>query len=101
MTGPSEAAARAATLALLERRAVGATVCPSEVARALAGDGANWRAAMPAVHAAVDRLAAEGTVRLSWKGVAMEVREGPYRIGRTPSQAGAAAAGPIRSHRLP
>jgi hypothetical protein len=76
--------ARAMTLALLARRAAEATVCPSEVARALAaacGTG-DWRGEMPAVHAAVDALAAEGAVRLSWKGEARAVRDGPYRIGR-------------------
>ena len=72
--------ARAATLALLDARAAGATVCPSEVARAVGG--ANWRDAMPAVHAAVDAMVADGVVRLSWKGAAMAVRAGPYRIGR-------------------
>lgn len=86
--------ARAMTLTLLSRRAAGATVCPSEVARALGG--ADWRAAMPAVHAAADMLVAEGAVRLSWKGVGMAARAGPYRIGRV-----AAQAGPIRSQRLP
>lgn len=70
------------------------TVCPSEVARVVGG--ADWRAAMPAVHAAVDALVAEGRVRLSWKGAAMAVRAGPYRIGPAADQ-----AGPIRSHRLP
>jgi Protein of unknown function (DUF3253) len=76
--------ARATTLALLARRGAGSTICPSEVARALAaasGKG-DWRGEMPAVHAAVDALAAEGAVRLSWKGEAMAVRDGPYRIGR-------------------
>ncbi|MBV8686735.1 MAG: DUF3253 domain-containing protein [Alphaproteobacteria bacterium] len=80
----SEGEARAATLALLAARAAGATLCPSEVARALAAAAgkADWRGEMPAVHAAVDRLAAEGLVRLSWKGAAKARREGPYRIGR-------------------
>ncbi len=73
--------ARAITLGLLAMRAADATVCPSEVARALAGGG-DWRAVMPAVHAAVDGLLAEGAVRLSWKGEALAAREGPYRIGR-------------------
>ena len=72
--------ARAAVLALLAARAVGATICPSEVARVVAGDGGDWRGAMPVVHAAVDGLVAEGLVRLSWKGAAMPVRMGPYRI---------------------
>jgi hypothetical protein len=76
-----EGAARAATLTLLATRAPGATICPSEVARVLAGEGGDWRAAMPVVHAAVDRLVADGLVRLSWKGAAMPVRRGPYRIG--------------------
>ncbi len=76
---------RDATLALLAARAADATLCPSEVARALAaaaGDAADWRAAMPAVHGAVDRLVAEGRVALRWKGQALPVRSGPYRIAR-------------------
>ena len=76
--------ARKATLALLAGRAADATICPSEVARFLAAAAGkeDWRGAMPAVHAAIDGLAAEGLVRLSWKGAAMPVRNGPYRIGR-------------------
>lgn len=70
---------RATILALLADRAPGATVCPSEAARALAAD---WRGAMPAVHAAIDELVAEGSVRLSWKGQSLAARTGPYRIGR-------------------
>jgi Protein of unknown function (DUF3253) len=73
----------AVTLKLLARRPAGTTVCPSEVARAIAAAAgeADWRSAMPAVHAAVDRMVADGLVRLSWKGVAMDERDGPYRIG--------------------
>lgn len=67
-------------LALVATRAAGATVCPSEVARALAAGG-DWRAQMPRVHAAVDALSAKGAVRLSWQGEAMAERAGPYRIG--------------------
>lgn len=76
--------ARAVTLELLARRAPGATVCPSEVARAIATDTgrADWRGEMAGVHAAVDAMLAEGVVRLSWKRVAKVVRDGPYRIGR-------------------
>ena len=77
--------AREATLALLAARASGATVCPSEVARALVASGAaaatsNWRDMMPAVHAAVDRLHAEGLIGLSWRGKMLTARDGPYRI---------------------
>lgn len=69
---------------MLDARAAGATLCPSEVARALAGAAgeADWRARMAEVHAAVDGLAEAGAVRLNWKGEALAKREGPYRIGR-------------------
>lgn len=75
---------RAATLALLARRASDSTVCPSEVARAIADSAgtADWRGQMPAVHAAIDSMVAEGLIRLSWKGAALQARGGPYRIGR-------------------
>ena len=74
---------RAVTLALLAGRAEDATICPSEVARALAAAAgkAAWRGEMADVHEAVDALVAEGLVRLSWKGEGKPVREGPYRIG--------------------
>lgn len=74
--------AREATLALLAARAEDATVCPSEVARAVAGEDGAWREAMHDVHAAVDALVDEGAVRLSWKGRPLAMRAGPYRIGR-------------------
>ncbi|KQM61388.1 MULTISPECIES: DUF3253 domain-containing protein [unclassified Sphingomonas] len=69
---------RTAMLSLLARRAPDATICPSEVARAIAQD---WRGAMPAVHATVDALVRDGLVRLSWKGQPLMTRTGPYRIG--------------------
>lgn len=75
------ASARDAALALLARRAPDATVCPSEVARAIAGPD-TWRDAMPTVHAAVDALLGEKLIRLSWKGEELAERVGPYRIGR-------------------
>ena len=83
---PDPTDARAVTLALLAKRAQAATVCPSEVARAVATaagpDGGCWREAMPAVHAAIDDLVAARLVRLSWKGTTLAGRVGPYRIGR-------------------
>lgn len=75
-------------LALLANRATGATVCPSEVARALVvavsaeNAQSSWRNAMPEVHAAIDLLVANGSVQLSWKGKPLATRSGPYRIGR-------------------
>lgn len=40
---------------------------------------------MPAVHAAIDRLVADGVVQLSWKSRPLAMRDGPYRIGRKQS----------------
>ena len=79
--------ASAVVLTLLAEREPGATICPSEVARkiaaeASANDEADWRAAMPIVHAAVDHLMTRGNISLSWKGGALSARSGPYRIAR-------------------
>jgi hypothetical protein len=71
-----------AILALLVERAGGATICPSEAARRLAGPQGDWRAEMEAIHAAADALAEQGAVSLSWKGQPMRERRGPYRIAR-------------------
>jgi hypothetical protein len=73
---------RDAILGLLAERAAGATICPSEAARRLAGAEGDWRAELDAVHAAADALVEAGTVTLSWKGAAMQKRRGPYRIAR-------------------
>jgi hypothetical protein len=71
-----------AILSLLAERAEGATICPSEAARRLAGPQGAWRGEMEAVHAAADALLAAGTIALSWKGEAKQKRRGPYRIAR-------------------
>lgn len=71
--------AREALHTLMAARKPGATICPSEVARAILGER-NWREAMPVVHAMVDRLLTEGLIHLSWKGTSMVARSGPYRI---------------------
>jgi hypothetical protein len=71
-----------AILTLLADRTPGATICPSEAARCLAGPQGDWRAAMEAVHTAADALLAEGRIALSWKGAEMQKRRGPYRIAR-------------------
>lgn len=75
-------AAETAIRALLAERAPGATICPSEAARRLAGPQGDWRAEMAAVHAAVDIMIAQGTIALSWRGEPKQKRRGPYRIAR-------------------
>ena len=74
--------ARLMLILQLAGRRRGATLCPSEVARAMAVNGGDWRQHMPAVHAAVDAMVEIGSVSLSWKGVPMPQRDGPYRIAR-------------------
>ena len=66
----------------LARRELGKTICPSEAARLLASPTEDWRAEMERVHEATDTLLQEGKIRLSWKGVDMKKRRGPYRIAR-------------------
>lgn len=87
MDDPARAASET-VLALLARRATGATICPSEAARALADAtapaGPGWRDLMPIVHDAIDRLLDDDSVSLSWKGKPLATRTGPYRIARAP-----------------
>lgn len=71
-----------AILALLGERAEGATICPSEAARRLAGPQGDWRAEMERIHTATDTLVEQGTIALSWKGETKQKRRGPYRIAR-------------------
>lgn len=76
--------ARDAVMALLAAHDSGTTICPSEAARAITPSG-DWRDAMPAVHAAVDRLLKDGLIRISWKGAPASSRTGPYRISKCES----------------
>jgi hypothetical protein len=69
-----------AILAATAARGPGRSVCPSEIARAL--DPAGWRALMPAVRAAAAALAAEGAIRVTQRGVAVDAAtaRGPIRL---------------------
>lgn len=79
-------ALEAALLALLERRAAGATVCPSEAARRVAGsDEDAWRPLMEPARAAARRLVAAGEVEITQRGhvVDPDAVRGPIRVRRT------------------
>ena len=67
---------------LLDARADGKTICPSEAARALGGK--EWRDLMPAAREAAARMADRGEVVVMQKGVEVGARtaRGPIRIGR-------------------
>ncbi|MFE4547356.1 DUF3253 domain-containing protein [Streptomyces sp. NPDC056785] len=75
----------AAILELLDQRASGSSVCPSEVARALDhAEGGKWRELMEPVHRAAVRLAETGRVVITQRGVPVDARKvrGPIRISR-------------------
>src|SRR5689334_3240796 len=68
---------------LLDRRQPPATICPSEVARALAPQ--HWRPLMPQVRAVAVAMAKEGTVDVRQGGRTVDPNgelRGPIRIGR-------------------
>jgi hypothetical protein len=66
---------------LLARVRPGASICPSEVARALAGDG-DWRRWMEAVRQVAGRLQRDGRVVITQKGRAVDpdAIRGPIRF---------------------
>jgi hypothetical protein len=74
-------AVEAAILEAVHRRGAGRTLCPSEVARAMAPD--DWRGLMPLVRAAAARLARQGAIAVTQKGapVDAETARGPIRLG--------------------
>ncbi|WP_157278166.1 DUF3253 domain-containing protein [Methyloversatilis thermotolerans] len=83
-SGPSDGALieqlRTALLALLAARSGGASICPSEVARACAAD---WRPLMPAVKDLARRLAREGLVVITQRGHPLDPDAdwlGPIRV---------------------
>jgi hypothetical protein len=70
-----------AILELLERRAVDASICPSEVARTLFADG-DWRAEMDRVRMAARRLQRAGRIQITQQGRAVDpsTAKGPVRL---------------------
>ena len=73
-------------LSLLAARAAGATICPSEVARAIAPSG--WRPLMPRVRDVAATMAVAGEVELRQRGRVvppLDPVRGPLRIARAPA----------------
>jgi hypothetical protein len=62
----------------LARRRPGASICPTDAARLMGGE--NWRAALPAIHAAARALAADGVLLLTQRGAPVTDPRGAYRI---------------------
>jgi hypothetical protein len=74
-------------LQLLGQRLGGASICPSDAARAVRPEG--WRALMDETRAAAGRLAARGEVDITQRGrvVDITVARGPVRIRRRQPEA--------------
>lgn len=68
MTNPDPAALEAEILRQTSERGAGKSICPSEVARALAPDEDAWRRLMGPIRAAAIRLARQGQVEVLRKG---------------------------------
>jgi hypothetical protein len=79
-----DAAIERQLFALLDARAADATICPSDVARALRDDEAGWRALMPEVRRVAAALAAAGRLRVTRGGREVDALApgGPIRLGR-------------------
>ena len=71
-----------AILDLLATRAPGATICPSDAARAVAPD--DWRPLMDQARAAAQRLVDAGEVVVTQRGAVVDLASarGPVRIRR-------------------
>jgi hypothetical protein len=71
--GPSDSALEASILRLLAERGAGKTICPSEAARAVAGEErAEWEPLMEPARAAARRLVAEGKIVITQGGVVVD-----------------------------
>ncbi|MDP9821094.1 DUF3253 domain-containing protein [Nocardioides massiliensis] len=79
---------RTTILDLLDQRAAGATICPSEAARAVhaarGGEGDGWRELMEPARAAAGGLVTEGRVEITQGGEVVDLArvKGPIRIRR-------------------
>ena len=83
--GATDRALEVAILELLDGRAAGATICPSEAARKVASDG--WRQLMEPARAATRRLAASGKVEITQHAQVVDpsAARGPIRIRLAPA----------------
>ena len=93
-TAPAAEALERAIVDQLRRRAANASICPSDVARALAPEEAAWRALMPAVRDAARVLANTRRITITRRGVEIGpavLEGGPIRLRRGPRFDDAAA----------
>ena len=72
-----------AIVGLLDQRASGATICPSEAARRVDPDG--WRDLMPDARRVAGRLVDDGAIEMTQRGEVVDpaTARGPVRLRRT------------------
>jgi hypothetical protein len=82
---PSPEQIEALILHLLEQRKVGATICPSEVARQLSST--DWRPLMPVVRDVARQMTATGVIEITQGGGVIDPEEirGPIRLRLAPA----------------
>lgn len=80
---PTDRALEESILDLLGQRAAGATICPSEAARAVAGSD-DWRDLMEPARRAARRLVDRGDVEITQAGHVVDpsTAKGPIRVRR-------------------
>jgi Protein of unknown function (DUF3253) len=78
-----------AIFTLLAQRQPGASICPSDAARAVYPEAAQWRAAMPVVRAVAAQLAAQCQLVVTQGGkiVDIDAAKGPIRLRLPPDDA--------------
>lgn len=83
---PADAQIVAVMRQLLTQRQPQHSICPSDVARALSDDVAEWRAMMPRVRAVAADAAGKGLVRITQQGRTVDPASarGPIRLMRGP-----------------
>lgn len=85
---PTDSAIADCMLELIGRRAPSASICPSDVARAITREADDWRALMPTVRRVAARLARDGMVSITQGGDTLRpdrIDHGPIRLRRGPA----------------
>lgn len=80
---PQDRAITQKIMGLCVKRGASKTICPSEVARHVAGEADDWRALMPDVRRIAGTLAAAGHVVVTQRGDVVDplTQRGALRIG--------------------
>ena len=84
--GPAATRLRAAILALAQHRGSNSSICPSDAARAVGGDG--WRGLTDQSRSIAFELARDGDIEITQRGAALDPDQpahGPIRIRVPPA----------------